>query len=171
MINSFYFILTSECMGRLAEVLNKTDERTRFVAAAASMKTALHAAYWNGSQYIGEPHCWDNPSYDCGLPAMTAMALPLYLNATPPALVPLALDALRSQFAASGGHAMGGIVGTKYIQLVLSEYGLHDLAMAAATKTTEPSVGYWVVAQGATTLWEMWPSSRASSIGSKNHIM
>jgi hypothetical protein len=48
---------------------------------------------------------------------------------------------------------MGGIVGTKYLQLVLSEYGAHDLAMAAATKTTEPSLGYWVVGQGATTLW------------------
>ena len=171
MINSFYYILTSECMGRLAAVLNKTGDSARYRRNAITMKAALHEAYWNGTQYIGEPHCWDNPGYDCGLPAMTATVLPLYLNATPAPLVPMALTALRAQFKASGGHALGGIVGTKYTQLVLSEYGLHDLAMAAATKVTEPSLGYWVVNQSATTLWEMWPSSRVSSIGSKNHIM
>ena len=119
------------------------------------MKAALHAQYWNGTQYVGEPHSWDHPQYACGLPAMTAMALPLYLNATPPSLVQRAVDTLRSQFVASGGHAMGGIVGTKYLQLVLSEYGLHDVAMAAATKTTEPSLGYWVISQAATTLWSV----------------
>ena len=43
MINSFYYILTSECMGRLAAVLNKTGDSARYRRNAITMKAALHS--------------------------------------------------------------------------------------------------------------------------------
>ena len=63
-----------------------------------------------------------------------------------------------------------GIVGTKYLLPVLSQYGHHDVAMALASQTTFPSWGY-MVEQTATTLWESWEGTQYKAVSSRNHIM
>ena len=43
---------------------------------------------------------------------------------------------------------------------VLTRYGHGDVAYAMATQTTYPSLGY-MVARGATTIWELWNGDTA----------
>jgi len=53
------------------------------------------------------------------------------------------------------GHLSTGILGTKFMLDQLSRYGYHDLALEIVKKPDFPGWGY-MVANGATTLWEHW---------------
>jgi alpha-L-rhamnosidase len=52
-------------------------------------------------------------------------------------------------------HLTTGFVGTPYLNIVLSENGLHDLACKLLLQTDYPSWLYQVT-KGATTIWEHW---------------
>ena len=67
-------------------------------------------------------------------------------------------------------HLTTGIIGTKYIMEVLTKFGAPDLAYDIACKTDFPSWGY-MIANGATTLWELWQNREGSSMNSHNHPM
>lgn len=54
-------------------------------------------------------------------------------------------------------HCVCGMFGTRIILNVLSELGLQDRAFEMITKTDYPSWGY-MIANGATSLWELWDS-------------
>jgi len=68
----------------------------------------------------------------------------------------------------NGGHLSTGIFGTKYALDVLSEYGFAQIAANMVDKKTFPGWGY-MLANGATTLWEHWEYS--DNTYSHNHPM
>ena len=54
---------------------------------------------------------------------------------------------------------------------VLSDNGRPDLAYGMACKTEYPSWGY-MIANGATTIWELWNGNTADpAMNSHNHVM
>jgi alpha-L-rhamnosidase len=63
-----------------------------------------------------------------------------------------------------------GIIGTKYLMEVLAKFRASDLAYDLATQTSYPSWGY-MIANGATTLWELWQYKTGPSMNSHNHPM
>ena len=67
-------------------------------------------------------------------------------------------------------HLTTGIFGTKYIMELLTRTGNSDLAYDIACKTDYPSWGY-MIANGATTLWELWNKREGPSMNSHNHPM
>jgi alpha-L-rhamnosidase len=63
------------------------------------------------------------------------------------------------------------LIGGQYLCRVLSDHGRADLVYGLATKTTYPSWGY-MVANGATTIWELWNGNTADpTMNSGNHVM
>ena len=53
----------------------------------------------------------------------------------------------------------------------LTDYGSTDMAYTLASNTTYPSWGY-MVANGATTIWELWNGNTANpGMNSQNHVM
>ena len=62
-------------------------------------------------------------------------------------------------------HAYVGVIGARWVLPVLTATGHHELAVALATRTTEPSWGYWTDAAGFTALGEHWPATTRS----RNH--
>jgi len=68
------------------------------------------------------------------------------------------------------GHLNTGIIGTRYLFDVLTDMGRGDLAHAIATQRTYPGYGY-MIAEGATTLWERWEFLAGPGMNSHNHIM
>ncbi len=66
---------------------------------------------------------------------------------------------------ARGGHAYVGVIGARYVLPVLTATGHHDVAVAVATQTSEPSWGYWTEKAGFTALGEHWPATTRS----RNH--
>ena len=65
-------------------------------------------------------------------------------------------------------HLSTGIMGTKFMLDVLSREGHADVACGMVSQTNFPSWG-WMLANGATTLWEHWAIS--DNTYSQNHPM
>jgi alpha-L-rhamnosidase len=96
----------------------------------------------------------------------TAQILPLAFGLVP--------DGQRAALAAKladdittkrGGHAYVGVIGAAYVLPVLTATRHHDVAFTVATKTDEPSWGFWTDALRFTALGESWPADTRS----RNH--
>jgi alpha-L-rhamnosidase len=96
----------------------------------------------------------------------TAQILPLAFGLVPEAQRRAVADRLAEDITARrGGHAYVGVVGAAYVLPVLTATGHHDVALTVATKTDEPSWGYWTDALKFTALGESWPADTRS----RNH--
>ena len=82
--------------------------------------------------------------------------------------VPIA--SLAKAVADQDDHLSTGNIGTKYLLEALSQGGRVDLALKVATQETYPSWGY-MLANGATTLWERWELATGGGMNSHNHPM
>jgi alpha-L-rhamnosidase len=67
-------------------------------------------------------------------------------------------------------HLDTGIIGTRYLLDVLTENGQEEIAYRIASQETYPGWGY-MIAEGATTLWERWEKITGGGMNSHNHIM
>jgi len=65
-------------------------------------------------------------------------------------------------------HLTTGIHGTKYLMEILSRLGRSDLAYELADRRDYPSWGY-MVANDATTIWELWQHKTGPAMNSHNH--
>lgn len=64
-----------------------------------------------------------------------------------------------------------GVIGTQWLMRELTRMGRGDVAFALATTGKYPSWGY-MVANGATTIWELWNGNTANpKMNSGNHVM
>jgi alpha-L-rhamnosidase len=71
----------------------------------------------------------------------------------------------------NNGHTSTGLIGSQWLMRTLSDYGSTDVAYTLTTNTTYPSWGY-MVANGATTIWELWNGNTANpGMNSQNHVM
>jgi alpha-L-rhamnosidase len=67
-------------------------------------------------------------------------------------------------------HLTTGTVSTKYLFRVLADHGDVDLAYDVLTQTDYPGFGF-MIAHGATTLWELWQEKTDPGMNSHNHHM
>jgi len=67
-------------------------------------------------------------------------------------------------------HLTTGNLCTKYLLETLTEHGYPEVAYKIATQVTYPSWGF-MLANGATTLWERWENKTGGSMNSHNHPM
>jgi len=67
-------------------------------------------------------------------------------------------------------HLTTGILGTKYLFPVLASRGNADLAYEVLTQPDYPGYGF-MLAHGATTLWELWQQRTGPEMNSHNHHM
>ncbi len=103
--------------------------------------------------------------------AQTNQALPLALGIVPAELRERVAGHLVAAVVKNADcHIDAGIVGARYIPEVLADLGYADLAWRMITTTTYPGWGY-MVAEGATTLWERWEKLAGQGMNSHNHIM
>jgi hypothetical protein len=142
-----YAMLTS--MEKTANLLGKTADATAFADRAAVVKSAFNAAFLDVSAgyYRG--------TGDTGY-RQTHNVLALAFGLAPDAATATRVAAnLAADVEARGKTLTTGVLGTKYLLPVLSEYGYADLALAVATQTDYPSWGY-LIENGATSMWEHW---------------
>jgi alpha-L-rhamnosidase len=157
-VSSFYYYYDVRIQADAARVLGKTADAALYDKLAAEIRAAFNKEYYN-------PKTGD---YADG--TQTANTLPLFLG------IPTERE------GGAGGrlfddivykhdsHLTTGIIGTKYIMELLTRNGNADLAYDIACKTDYPSWGY-MIANGATTLWELWQKREGPSMNSHNHPM
>ncbi len=157
-VSSFYYLYDVRILADAARVIGRTADAALYDKLAADIRTAFNREYYN-------PKTGD---YADG--TQTANTLPLFLD-IPTEREDSAWGRLFDDIVYKHNvHLTTGIVGTKYIMEVLTSRGAPDLAFDIACKTDFPSWGY-MIASGATTLWELWQNREGSSMNSHNHPM
>ncbi|MHA1413945.1 MAG: alpha-L-rhamnosidase-related protein, partial [Promethearchaeota archaeon] len=67
-------------------------------------------------------------------------------------------------------HLDTGIIVTRYLFDVLAKYDLNDVAYKIITQKSYPG-WYYMIREGATTLWERWEKLEKGGMNSHNHAM
>jgi alpha-L-rhamnosidase len=164
--STWYYYHDVLILARLASVLGRSDEAHEYARLAESIKEAFNRTYLGEAQYAAI-----RVSPVDTYPNQTSNALPLYLGMVPTDKKDKVLASLlRSVVSQQDDHVDTGILGTRYLLDVLTEAGEAETAFRVATQKSYPGWGY-MLAEGATTLWERWEKLTGHAMNSQNHIM
>ena len=159
LVSDFYYEYDTRILASIARILGHSAEADTYSRLASQIRTGFNRAFFNAK--TGE--------YATG--SQTADALALFLHLPPKGHTGQVMSRLSNDVVyRHNTHLTTGIVGTRFLLPVLTEYGSSDLAYELATQTTFPSWGY-MVRHGATTLWELWQDKTGPSMNSHDHIM
>jgi alpha-L-rhamnosidase len=143
---------------KMAEVLGKQDDVGRYHNLAEKMAIAYNVKFW------------DETAGGYGTNNQSGNAISLYMGLVPENRKLRTAASLVEAVKQCDGHLSTGNICTKYLLEALSDYGYADTALAIATRETYPSWGF-MLANGATTLWERWELATGSGMNSHNHPM
>ncbi|WP_339307536.1 family 78 glycoside hydrolase catalytic domain [Paenibacillus sp. FSL R5-0519] len=127
---------------KAAEVLGKTDDADYYKMLHTNIVLAFNKEFVT-------------PAGKIAVPTQTAHVLALQFDLLDGMARTRAVDQLAQLVKEAGNHLTTGFVGTPYLNPVLSDAGLHDLAYTILFQEDYPSWLYQVT-QGATTVWEHW---------------
>lgn len=148
LVANFYFIQDAEAFAEISDVLGQAAAAAEYRVLAAKLKAAYQREY-------------------AGVRSQTALALALELDL--PGREERA-RALVENIAAHDHHLTTGIVGTRYLLSALTGAGRSDVAYRIVTQTTYPGWGY-MLANGATSIWELWRFVPERRMRSQNQPM
>ncbi len=150
---------TAAMLEDFARVLGKAGDQEKWAAKKAQIATAYNARFFNAEKGY----------YDEG--TQFSQIFPLYLGIAQGPQAEAALKRLKSEIMETRqGHLATGILGTKYLFDVLDDSGNADVAYTLSLKEDYPSWGY-MIANGATTVWELWELKTDGGMNSHNHQM
>ena len=160
LIATAYYHKMLSYLQRFAGLLNKKDDAKAFGSLMDSIKTAFNKTFYNENKKE-----YSNNT-------VTANLLPLYFGLVPDSLKKVIFEKIRQKILVENhGHTSTGLIGSQWVMRALSDYGNTNLAYTLTTNTTYPSWGY-MVANGATTIWELWNGNTADpGMNSQNHVM
>ena len=155
-----YYYRVVSILARAAGLFGKTDDQAEYSALAEKIKSAFNREYLNRETAV----------YGHGY--QTEMSTALLWGLVPDELrEKVAANLVRRVTETDNSHLNVGLLGTKAIFHALSENGYADLAYTVAAQETYPSLGYWIVKDNATTLYEDWNAIGEKREASLNHIM
>ena len=157
-VSALYYLYDVQIEAKIAGVLGKREDAQSYGQLAAQITEAINNKFWDAS----------TGSYANG--TQTANAMALFMGVVPPNRRSVTGKLTNDIVYRHDTHVTTGFIGVKYLLPVLTQMGRSDLAYDLATQTTYPSWGY-MIAQGATTLWELWQEKTGPSMNSHNHIM
>jgi alpha-L-rhamnosidase len=157
MSTGFYYYST-HLLSQMAQVLGKTAEAGIYTDLARSVAEAYNQRFW------------DKTTGGYGSNNQACNAFSLYLGIVPAEKKTRLLENLVADIEAHDDHLTTGNLCTKYLLEVLSDMGRADVAFRLAAQETYPSWGY-MLANGATTLWERWEKMTGNGMNSHNHPM
>lgn len=160
LIASAYYYKLLSYMQRFAKLTGNEGDINEYNTLADKMRKAFQEKFYNTGKF----------SYSNN--TVTSNLLPLYFGICPDSLKEKVFANIYTKIRIeSKGHINTGLIGTQYLFRGLSEYGQNELAYTLASNNTYPSYGY-MVANGATTIWELWNGNTANpGMNSQNHVM
>lgn len=140
----------------MATATGRIDRASHFKGWQARVRAAFQREFIRSDGRIG------NDSH-------TGAILSLAFGLVPPALQQAAADHLAANIRRRGTLLSTGFLGTPFSLDVLADHGHADLAVDLLLRTEFPSWGY-MVARGATTIWERWNGDSGDlAMNSFNH--
>lgn len=159
LVNTGYYFYDAQIVAQVAGILGKKQDARAYNRLAEEINLSFNKKFY--SSETGE--------YGNG--TAFSNVWPLFLGLVPEwrkeAVIKKLIDHIMIDW---NGHISTGTLGTKYIFDVLVDNGYADVAYTITTQETYPGWGY-MVANGATTLWELWENRTGTRMNSHNHIM
>jgi alpha-L-rhamnosidase len=137
-----FFAHSAELVGRMAQVLGREKDSSRYLKLAGDIKTAFNQRFVQPDGRIEGD-------------TQGGYALALNFNLLPAELRPRAAQHLVENIARYQHHLSTGIQTTHRAMLELTQHGHHETAWLLLTNRTFPSWQY-MIENGATTIWERW---------------
>jgi alpha-L-rhamnosidase len=159
LIGAAYLQHVQTLAGDYAARLGHTDEAAALSARAADSRTRFRTRFLSPDSLLQQLDA-------------TSCILALAFDLVPPAQITALRARLVSLILAAGEpHPCFGLIGAQWVNRVLQQAGRGDLAHRMAVARTRPGLGY-MIAQGATTLWEFWDADTAdAAMASLDHNM
>lgn len=153
-----YLYYCSGLMSKMAAVTGNAGDQAKYAALAEKTLAAFNNKFWD-EQTGG----YASNNQSCN-------SFALFLGAASKERIPRVVANLVENVKKYNYHLTTGNLCTKYLLETLTENGHVDVAYRIATQETYPSWGY-MLANGATTLWERWEYETGGSMNSHNHPM
>lgn len=157
MSEGFYYYAV-RLLSQMAGVLGKVDDEMYYQQLALTIRHALNENYWHNGE---SGYAANNQAAD---------SFGIYLDTVPSGSMDRIVANLARDVQDHKWHLTTGNLCTKYLLIALSSHGHVDTAFRIATQDTYPSWGY-MLANGATTLWERWEKLDGPGMNSHNHPM
>lgn len=158
LVSTACFAYSARLLGGIAQVLGNVVDAQSYLYLADQIADRYNASFWNEL----------NGGY--GSNNQSCNAISLYMGLVPAERRARVVDNLVANVVERwNGHLTTGNICTKYLLEALTTGGRADVAYQIASQETYPGWGF-MLANGATTLWERWQRSDRDSI-SYNHPM
>jgi len=158
-VSDFYYYYDTLVLSKMAAALGNSADAESYAQRAVQIKDAFNKEFFDPK----------TGNYTTG--TQTANVLPLFLDMVPSDYRRAVAGNLANNILYEHNtHLTTGLAGLRYLMPVLTQNGHSDLAYDLATQTTYPSWGY-MLASGATTVWELWQKKVGPSMNSQNHHM
>jgi len=142
---------------RMAEALGKRTDAAKYEEVCAKIADAF-----NGQFFHPEQNTYGNGS-------QFSNVWPLYLDIVPRDKRKAVVENLvRNIVEKHKGHLSTGFLGTRYLLDVLCNEGCADVAYTIVSQKDYPGWGF-MIANGATTIWEWWELKTGKGMNSHNH--
>ncbi|MBI4165785.1 MAG: family 78 glycoside hydrolase catalytic domain [Acidobacteria bacterium] len=164
-VSDYFYYNDVNILRKMAEVLGNAADRDAYAELGGKIKEAFNKEFLNTK----------SANYANG--TQTANAMALYLDMVPEEKHErrglkgaVQFNLTQDVVYQHDSHLTTGFIGAKILLPTLTKMGRSDLAYDVVTQTTYPSWGF-MIANGATTLWELWNNKVGPSMNSHNHPM
>ena len=159
LVSTAFLAYHATLLATIAGILGDDADARTYQALAETSRTAFNREFW------------DEAAGGYGRNNQSANALALYTDLVPAERLARVVENLARDVAERNGfHLTTGNICTKYLLEALAAHGHTETALRVAAQTTYPSWGF-MLANGATTLWERWENATGGGMNSHNHAM
>ncbi len=155
-VTTAYFFHQADLLAKSSAIVGKADDAARYAKLAGDIRAAYNARYWDAAN--GWYRTLDSKGA-AGPATQVQNILPLAFGMVPAGHEQGVADAIARDVDRQGLRT--GVYGARYLLEILSDYGHANLAYRVATRTEEPSWGWWIK-NGHSTMFETW------SLGSRS---
>lgn len=157
-VSSVFLFWQLRLLAQMARIAGKSADARLYASKAEACAKAVHAHYFDAA----------TGHYANG--TQTADALALSLGIVPESERARVAAGLKRMVESRGYHSACGNIGYRHLFYALGDFGYTDIALKMLKNPEYPGWGY-MLANGATSVWERWESEMSSEMDSFNHPM
>ncbi|MFC5406693.1 alpha-L-rhamnosidase [Cohnella soli] len=159
LMSTAHFYWNARLLAQIAAILDKPEEEEQFATLARKIKEAFNRSFFDeeANRYVQ------------GSQGSQAIALRFGL-VREDKVEDVVGHLVRDIEQVHDDHLSTGNQCTKHMLETLAEHGRIETAYRIVTQTTYPSWGF-MIANGATTIWERWEYDIGNEMNSRNHPM
>jgi len=159
LITTAYWAHSADLLAQMADASGRKADAARLRAVRERVREAFISTFVQPDGRVGNG-------------SQTSYILALKYGLVPDQLRSAAAAHLVTEIRGRGVALSTGILGTQYSLDVLADAGYPDVAYSLLLRRADPSWGF-MIAHGATTMWEMWDGDlqHLHNEGSHNHEM